>query len=161
MAKWLGLGLQGNSIRPVSPGTVGQSPAAQRDLACSMSAGSLATKFQFILRGPSSGDPPMMTAWQSLSAHSVTSSPSGNTTRQCGSSAWPSSNASPSRTYSARSGCSAGISRVVAVCMCTCAYSVGDSTGTGEVMQKPVPAIRRILTPRLSLNGKLPASWWL
>ncbi|VVO85579.1 hypothetical protein PS850_02077 [Pseudomonas fluorescens] len=53
---------QGSSIRSLSPGTVGQSPAAQRRRASSMAAGSLATKFQLIRLGPSSGAPPNSTA---------------------------------------------------------------------------------------------------
>ncbi|MNT90205.1 hypothetical protein D3C72_2310660 [compost metagenome] len=46
---------------------------------------------------------------------------------------------------------------VVAACICTKAYSVGDSTGTGDCRQKPSPAIMRMFTPKLSLTGKLAA----
>lgn len=55
---------RGNSMRVVSPGTCGQSPTAQRWRACSTSSPVLATKFQFIRRGPM-GSPPIRARWHS------------------------------------------------------------------------------------------------
>jgi hypothetical protein len=129
---------------PVFPGTTGQSPPPSA-LALARSAPGHWHEIPV--------HPPRPIQRRAANQHQLAfflgiqrhSSPSGSTTR-LQASTLAVHDSSPSSTYRraahARRDCS-----VVADCMCTWAYRVGESTGTGDSRQKPLPAIMRICTP--------------
>ena len=79
-----------------SPGTVGKRRAIQSSRAAAMRAREVATKFQTISRGPSSGAPPSTKTRAGPCARTVTARPSMSTPRVRVASASPSTVTAPS-----------------------------------------------------------------